>query len=259
MACCDLHDYIWRPPPAEPALARDEVHVWRAPLSLSAARIHELRQTLSTDELERAESFRFLKDRQRFIAARGILRAILSRYLKVEPGLLRFCYNAYGKPALDSGTGRSNEISFNMAHSGQLAVYALTLTRQLGIDIEHIRAVPDYERIAEQFFSPQEQSALRAIPAHLKSEAFFNCWTRKEAYVKARGEGLSLPLDQFAVSLTPGEPARLLSIAGAPHELAHWSLRELQPGPGYVGAVAIGATDWQLQCWQWLEYDSNFG
>jgi 4'-phosphopantetheinyl transferase len=243
-------DHIWRPAPAEPAIARDEVHVWRASLNLPAARIHELRQTLSTDELHRAETFHFLKHRQRFIVARGTLRAILGRYLQLEPEQLRFCYSSYGKPALERGAGRSSELSFNVAHSDQLALFALALNRRIGVDLERLRANLDYEQIAEQFFSPHERSALRALPADLKPEAFFNCWTRKEAFLKARGEGLSTPLDQFAVSLTPGEPARLLSNANDPRKIAQWSLHELQPGLGYVGALAVERADCQLRYWQ---------
>jgi 4'-phosphopantetheinyl transferase len=209
-------DHVWGRSPADLRLARDEVHVWRASLSLPAARVQDLRRTLAADELSRAERFHLPNDRQRFIAARGVLRAILGRYLKVEPGQIHFCYSAYGKPALDSGAGHDAGLHFNLAHSGQLALYAVAPSRRIGVDLERIRADLDYEQIAEQSFAPHERGALRAVPAHLKPEAFFNCWTRKEAYVKARGEGLSMPLDRFAVSLAPGEPARLLHTPADP-------------------------------------------
>jgi 4'-phosphopantetheinyl transferase len=246
-------DHIWRLPPAEPALASDEVHVWRASLSLPAARVDELRQTLSADELERAQSYHFLKDRRHFIGARGVLRSILGRYLKLEPQQLRFCYSSHGKPALESGAGRPGDLSFNVAHSGQLALFALTLNRRIGVDLERLRADLDYQQIAEQLFSPQERRALHAIAADLKPKAFINCWARKEAYLKATGEGLSTPLAQFAVSLAPGEPARLLDNTSDPREVTRWSLQELWPGPGYAGALAVEGAGWHLRCWQWLE------
>jgi 4'-phosphopantetheinyl transferase len=246
-------DHVWRLPPAELTLMRGEVHVWRAELHLPAARIHELRQTLSADETIRAEQYYFQEDRQRFIVARGVLRAILGRYLQTEPSQVRFCYSAYGKPAIESGAGRSSYLNFNIAHSGQLALFALTLSRQIGVDLERVRVDLDYEQIAERFFSPHERRSLRAVPDHLKSEAFFNCWTRKEAYVKARGAGLSTPLDQFTVSLIPGEPARLLNIRDDPRAVVRWSLWELRPGPGYAGALAVAGDDSQLRCWRWPE------
>lgn len=241
---------LWLPPPADLALSKDDVHVWRASLDLPASGVQSLQHTLAADELSRAERFHFQKDCKRFIVARGLLRAILSRYLDMEPGQLRFCYSPYGKPALATTPGQ--DISFNVSHSHGLAFYAVTRGREIGVDLERIREDLDCEQIAARFFSPHENAVLRALPAKLKPEAFFNCWTRKEAYIKAKGGGLSSSLDQFDVSLAPGEPATLLKTRGDPEEATHWSLRALRPGPGYVAALAVEGHGWRLACWQWL-------
>jgi len=129
----------------------------------------------------------------------------------------------------------------------------VTYRRAIGVDLERIRRQPAEEQIAERFFSPREVEALHALPVSMREDAFFTCWTRKEAYVKATGDGLSLPLDQFEVSLTPGEPATLLNTRWDPNEACLWSLRELIPGPGFVGAIAVKGHGWRLACWQWPE------
>jgi 4'-phosphopantetheinyl transferase len=229
--------------------------VWRIELAQPAAQVEEFRQTLSEDEIARADRFYFEKDRDRFIVARGTLRAILGRYLKRSPHELRFRYSAYGKPSLDDDDGAW--LRFNVSHSHELGLIAVTCGREVGVDIEWIRPDVATEQIAERFFSTHEVAALRALPADRQTEAFFNCWTRKEAYIKARGEGLSFPLDKFDVSLVPGEPARLLRTEGAPQEALRWRLCELLPGPGYVAALAIEGHEWQLQCWQWVKNGSH--
>jgi 4'-phosphopantetheinyl transferase len=224
------------------------VHVWRAALDMGAAQRERLEQTLSADERERAGRFYFQKDRDQFIVARGVLRTLLGRYLGLPPVQLRFSYSSYGKPSL---APELQGLSFNLSHSHGLALAAVTCDRELGVDVEYIRPEVVEEPIAERFFSTPEVAALRALPAALQPEGFFNCWTRKEAYIKARGEGLSVRLDQFQVSLTPGEPAALLSVQGDPAEAARWSLRELAPGAGYTGAVAVEGHEWLLRCWEW--------
>jgi 4'-phosphopantetheinyl transferase len=201
---------------------------------------------LSPDERARAERFHFARDRDHFIAGRGLLRVILARYLETEPGTLRFEYGRHGKPRLASTAG--DGIRFNVAHSRGLALYAVAVGRELGVDIERIE--PRLEQgIAERFFSPGEIATLRSLPPPVQREAFFACWTRKEAYVKARGEGLTLGLDQFEVSMCPGEPAALLHTASDPDEARRWSLQELAPGPGYAAALAVEGGDWMLQRW----------
>lgn len=226
-------------------LDSDEVHVWRVDLALGASDVETLRQVLSDDERARAARYHFLKDRERFTVARGILRALLGRYLNQEPRRLEFSYGPHGRPAL-AGENRTHDLCFNISHSDGLALYAFTRERQIGIDVERIRPEVANEQIAERFFAPQEVESLRALPSDRQPEAFFRCWTRKEAFIKARGEGLSLPLDQFAVSLTPGEPAAIISINGDAETASLWSLRELRPGAGYVGALAVKGHGWRL-------------
>lgn len=243
---------VWRPPPDILRLGRDEVHVWRVSLDQTAARVQNHLRTLSPDEQRRAARLYFARDRDHFIVARGVLRTLLGRYLNRDPGQLRFCYNPQGKPTLSRESG-GDWLRFNLSHSHGLALVAVTRDREIGVDVEQIRSDLADEQIAERFFSMQEVARLRALPPALQAEAFFNCWTRKEAYMKAQGVGLSLPLDQFDVSLVPGEPAAVLSTRGDPHEASRWSLRELMPGPGYIAALAVKGHDWRLTCWQWTD------
>jgi 4'-phosphopantetheinyl transferase len=233
-------------------LGNDDVHVWCAALDRTPLRVQSLRQILMADEQGRADRFCFQKDREHFIVARGLLRTILGRYLDVEPSQLRFCYNPHGKPALSeelSGDG----LRFNLSHSHGLALYAITRGREVGVDIERIRPNLVDEQIAKGFFSRREVAKLRALPLAMQQVAFFDCWTRKEAYIKARGEGLTLALNQFEVSLAPGEPAALLNTNGSADEVCRWSLQELNVGPGYRAALAVEGHGHQIGCREWLE------
>jgi len=247
----------WSAPPSTLTLAGDEVHVWSVSLHQPSSQVHRLLSVLAADEQTRAERFRFQKDRDRFIVARSVLRLILGRYLNCDPERLVFHYNAYGKPALVPAESEET-LHFNISHSAELALYAVNRGRKVGIDLEHLRSGVDIDCIAARFFSPGEVRALRALPVAVRHEAFFRCWTRKEAYIKARGEGLSLPLDQFEVTLTPGQPAALLSTAGDPPEASRWSLQDLTPTPGYVAALAVEGSDWRLACWQYLGLAATF-
>ena len=179
---------------------------------------------LSSDERDRAARFRFDRHRNHYIAARSALRQILAEYLGIAPQSIEFTVNEYGKPQLDGP-------HFNVSHSAGLAVYAVSRTRQVGIDVERVDPQFAAGQIPEHFFSPVEVASLRALPEHLQLQAFFNCWTRKEAYVKARGLGLSLPLASFDVTLDPGEPARFLRGADG------WEIEAFSPAAGYAAAV----------------------
>lgn len=233
-------------------LDNNEVHVWRSELDLSEAELRKLAKTLALDEQARAARFRFPRDRRRFIVARGVLREILARYLDRDPAKLQFCYAPFGKPALTSNSG-GDGLRFNVSHSHGFALYAVSFHRELGVDLECIRTNFPWEPIAERFFSPEEIDALHSVPRDLRYEAFLNCWTRKEAFVKARGGGLSLRLDRFSVSLIPGEPAVLLKTEDNPLEASRWGLEQLAPRSGYVAALAAEGRNWQLKCWQWSE------
>ena len=244
-------DDPWRLPPPDLALSNEEVHIWRTSLEQPAGLVHQLSQLLSHDEQTRAARFHFERDRRRFIVGRGALRIMVSRYLSVDPDQLRFRYESHGKPYLSAEFNHC-DLRFNLAHSNEVAVYAFTLGRELGIDVEHIRSLPDAEQIATRFFSAQENVALHTLPESQRLEAFFNCWTRKEAYIKAIGEGLSHPLDQFQVSLSPEEPARLLNVEGSLEEVTRWSMTSWVPAPGYVAALVVEGSGYHLECWQCL-------
>jgi 4'-phosphopantetheinyl transferase len=241
----------WHPPPKALSLTSSEVHVWEANLNQARSRIDDYLRSLSVDERERADRFHFDRDRDHFIVARGVLRNILGLYLNREPASLSFEYSSHGKPLLAPAAHR-DAISFNLSHSDGIALYVMARDRAVGVDVEFIRSGPRSEQIAERFFSLHEVATLRALPVTLQRYAFFLCWTRKEAYIKARGEGLSLPLDQFDVSLTPGEPAELIGTRPDPLEAGRWSLRNLTPEtPGYAAAVAVGGGGWSLALWSW--------
>jgi len=242
----------WLLPPDTMKLGEVEVHVWRAPLDLHPEHLENLGRILTPGEMERAKRFFFQNDRQKFVAARGLLRSILAHYLEKQPDKLRFSYSPYGKPSLASDFGELG-LRFNMSHSHEMTLIAITRGRDIGLDIERIRPNLAYQQISRRFFSPGEVANLIALPSHLQQEAFFTCWTRKEAYIKARGEGLSYPLDQFEVSLAPGEPAALLMTRGNPHEASRWSIFNLDPGPGYAAALAVEGHEIACSQWQWSQ------
>ena len=240
---------LWQAPPRSIEARRDEVHVWRASLSVAPSQLQALAPLLSADEKERAGRFHFDKDHGEFIAGRALLRILLGRYLQRAPSQLQFSYGAAGKPRL---AGEDPAPQFNLSHSHGLALYAFSRGREIGVDVEQIRSNADVEKIAERFFSAQEAATLQALPAHERGKAFLDCWTRKEAYIKAKGDGLTAPLDAFSVSLSPGEPAALLDVKDNPGEVSRWSLRDLDPGLGYAGAIIVEGSEWRLKCWEWI-------
>ncbi|HBL11403.1 MAG TPA: 4'-phosphopantetheinyl transferase [Cyanobacteria bacterium UBA11162] len=227
----------WCPPPTDLSLSAGDVHVWCTELDLPIEQIENLAQILSPDEQQRADRFYFERDKKHFIAGRGILRTILGRYLDLAPTKIEFSYSLRGKPAL-ANTDINKAFNFNLSHSKGLALYAVSKSYSLGIDLEYSRTMPDAEQLAKRFFSTNEYKVIRTLPNDQKQEAFFNAWTRKEAYLKATGEGL-MGLSQVEVSLIPGEPPRLLSIAGDQQAASHWSLYHLIPAPDYIAALAV--------------------
>jgi 4'-phosphopantetheinyl transferase len=250
----------WEEPPVDLALLSDDIHVWRASLDQPAACAQRLAQTLSAEERWRAERFHFERDRLRFIVSRGVLRMILGRYLGIEPGRLQFDYSLHGKPSLAKMPNRGGgKIYFNLSHSHGLALYAIAQEQEIGIDLEYIRPIVEADQIVQQFFSNRERAMFCALPMNQKQGAFFNCWTRKEAYLKASGRGLDWPLDKVEVSLAPGEPARLLSIAGDHQEASSWFIQALTPVPGYVAALAVKGHGWQFNYWDFDETQYGLG
>ncbi len=208
--------------------------VWKIALDQPADVVAGLRGVLSVSEIERAERFRVDRGAERYVVGRGTLRRLLERYAGVPAKELTFDLNEFGKPELPG-----SEVMFNLSHSHGVALFAVTRGRAIGVDIERIREEVTSDKIAERFFSPAEASAISALPAHEQAEAFFNCWTRKEAWIKARGQGLSIALNSFEESLAPGEPARLLATRPDPEEAGRWSLAALACEPGYAAALAV--------------------
>jgi 4'-phosphopantetheinyl transferase len=228
-------------------LEDDEVHVWEAGLDSAETCLQDLEALLSGDELERARRFHFATDRDRFVSCRGILRILLGKYLLCHPSRLNFRYTPHGKPFLET----EERLQFNLSHSQGMSVMAFSLKREIGVDVEYIRQDLEIETLASRFFSKNEATKLLNLPIPLRYQAFFRCWTRKEAYIKARGEGMSIALDQFEVSLLPDETPALLSVAGNADEVSRWSLREIVSGPDCLAALAVQGHSWNLRCFEW--------
>jgi 4'-phosphopantetheinyl transferase len=215
-------------------LGSREVQVWGVWLSGSDASLAYYRSMLSPQELQRAERFRFEHLRHSYTRSRGSLRLLLAHYLGRPPNEIQLICRPKGKPILRD----SSQIDFNASHSGQMALYAFTVGCELGIDVEQLRKLDDAESIAARFFSTAEASELLSLTPEQRGPAFFRCWTRKEAYVKAVGDGLAIPLNRFQVTLLPGIPARFVQLASDMGTAADWTLDHLELAPGYLGALA---------------------
>jgi len=238
---------VWQTTRSSISLSSGEVDVWAVGLECSEQCAATLGATLSPDERERADRFHFARDRRRFICGRGVLRHLLGAYLDVRPLDIAFSYGTYGKPAL-SGRGEGL-LKFNVTHSHELALIAVGDV-EMGVDVEAIRPMPDADDVASRFFSARELAELQALPVTVRDAAFFACWTRKEAYLKALGSGLARPLDGFTVTLAPSTPIALV-VHGDARETARWSIRELSPLIGYVAALVTEGRPRQVRCWQW--------
>jgi 4'-phosphopantetheinyl transferase len=239
-------------PPRSPspglALGPGEIHVWAVSLDPAPERVELLGRSLAADEWERAKRFRFEKHRRQYVVGRGALRTLLAAYTGTRPELVRFHYGPRGKPFLASP--EAGGLQFNLSNSDELALVGLVLGPEIGVDVEYLKPMPDCDQISERFFSESERRVLRGIPFPAKEEAFFNCWTRKEAYLKAVGEGLAAPLDSFDVTLAPGEPPRMLTLEGDAERAARWFFQHFRPAPDYVGAVAIEGGEWDVKTWE---------
>ncbi|HMQ35120.1 MAG TPA: 4'-phosphopantetheinyl transferase superfamily protein [Chloroflexaceae bacterium] len=224
----------WASPPTPLVLGPGELHVWRVVLAVEAVAARRLAEWLSPDERERAARFAFAGDRERFVVARGALRALLGAYLGLPPAALRFAYSRHGKPSLD---GPAAPLAFNLAHAGELALVVVARGRRVGVDVERVRDDFAYAPLLPDIFSPRERRAIAELPEERRRRAFFEGWARKEAYLKARGDGLSVPPSQVEVAMAPGERAPLRlppDDAGGP-----WALAPLDAGDGYAAAVVV--------------------
>jgi 4'-phosphopantetheinyl transferase len=217
------------------------VHVWSAQLDVPPSQLQALARLLSSGETERAARLRIDRDRRQFVARRGLLRVILGRYAGSAPEDLSFQYGEYGKPSLEAGTADPS-LSFNLSYSHGVALYAIARAREVGVDIERVREEMRHTELAERYFSAGERAELRTLPAGSVPRGFFNGWTRKESYVKALGTGLVTRLDRFSVSLTPGEPARVLAPHAADAGVESWTLMSLDTMPGCAAALTIAGS-----------------
>ncbi len=229
-------------------LPENEVQLWRADLEAIGADESRWQTVLSSDETVRAARFHFPRDRQRFVASRAVLRTILAGYLAIDTAGVNFSYSSKEKPLLGPAHAGS-DVMFNVSHSGGIALFAFTRHFDIGIDVEQVRRDFDLDAIARRFFSAHEQSQLAALPVDARVEGFFRCWTRKEAYIKATGDGLSLPLSQFDVSLVAEETNALRATRPDAAEAARWLLREVPGGHGYIAALCARGQEWKLSGW----------
>lgn len=240
----------WLKPATLPELSYRRVDVWRMAMDQPRMRVAALYGILDGSERARADRFYFEKHRRRFTVARGVLRHLLGAYLQIAPDRVAFEYSEHGKPSVARAANPA-DIRFNISHSNECALFAFTLRREVGVDVEYVRANLDVEALARHSFSRWEIEVLCNLPAAVRRAAFFNCWTRKEAFIKAHGEGLALGLDRFDVSLAPGEPAVLRRFEASPAELAIWSMRALEAPAGYKAALAVEGDGWELGCWEY--------
>lgn len=228
------------PPAGALTLGAREVHVWRLETDRLLPRAAEWGELLSPDERERAARLRRPADRELFAARRGACRILLARYAGAAPGSLRFAHGPHGQPSLVS-PGISSSPRFSVSHTDGLILLAVVREGAVGVDVERVRELPDMRRVARHLFSAREKQELEEVPRPALAAAFFRCWTRKEAFVKAIGAGTTFPLDAFDVSIT--EPARLYEVRSTDHRAGEWSLHHLALREPYVGALAVESRD----------------
>lgn len=221
-----------------PAPTLETIACWRVDLEQPEASVATLETVLSDDERARAARFVFSRDRRRFIVTRACLRALLARACDEPAKAIRFAYAQHGKPSLAARTG-APAVHFSVSHSADVALIALTRGTALGVDLEAVRPLPDLLDIASRFFTPTETETIMTVPPEERELAFFLCWTRKEAFSKALGDGLTLALDRYRVACRPGEPARILDIDGSAAAAAEWAVSDLRPAPRFVGAAVM--------------------
>lgn len=239
----------WPIPNKFPNLEMHQAHIWSAVLNYDIQKLKIFFDLLDADEQVRANRFHFEKDRNQFIASHGILRKILSGYLNISPEKIIFSYNEFGKPFI----ANQSDIQFNLSHSKNITLIAITKNYSIGVDIEYIKQTRDIEAIAERYFSTHECSALKQLPTEERQKAFFNGWSRKEAFLKAHGQGLSYSLEKVEVSLATNEPAKFIAIHDANENISEWELYNLEPANDFAAAVAIKGELKKIEMLQWQE------
>lgn len=233
-------------------LPKGEVHIWKLRPEPEAD-LADYSRLLGSGERERAGRFRVVLLRHNFVVDHGRMRLILGVYAGLAPEALVFAVNKFGKPELvDAGaTGPRGHLRFNLSHTEGLTLLAVCLDADLGVDVEAVRSMSDLEEIARSHFSTLENAALRAVEPDERQKAFFRCWTRKEAFLKAHGRGLSIPLDSFAVSIADEDFPVLLECSWNPEEIGRWAIFSLAPGPEFAGALAIQRGAWRIRWFDW--------
>ncbi len=230
----------WHVPDYFPGIEPGVLHIWRSIYDPSAATKENF---LSQEEKARHDRFHFERDRRRFRFSHGLLRRLLAGYLNQQPHEIKFCYTQYGKPYIETSENQSG-VEFNMSHSGDLVLVGITRSIPIGVDVEKIEPLPDMDQVAGRFFAKGEQKDLFSLSGSKKITAYYQCWTRKEAVIKASGEGLSMPLDSFRVSLLPEEPVRVINSS----DEKPWTLFDLTPAGGYAAAAAAPVSNLQVCC-----------
>ncbi|UCG85771.1 MAG: 4'-phosphopantetheinyl transferase superfamily protein [Gemmatimonadota bacterium] len=247
----------WTTRSTAPQLTEGMVQVWRVALDAPRSIVEQLKTVLSNRERERTEEIAFERQRLRFIMGRACLRVLLGDYLRQSPRDLDFTYGPHGKPALRSSQAIGS-IRFNLAHSHEMALYAFALNREVGVDIEHWHTVDDGPGIARRFFAPEEIKELEALPPDRWQEGFFRCWTRKEAYIKARGEGLTMPLSEFSITVQSRDQAVLLRSVADPNDVSRWSVEDLHPADQFSAALVAEGADWSVELFQLPEWPDRY-
>src|SRR3972149_10251085 len=244
MTGSDPSNPIWSVAPAKFTVAAGEVHVWLVRADDAALGMACCENLLATAERERAARFKFEKDRRLYTVAHAALRSLLAGYLNVAPGDLEFEIGPRGKPRL-APTFNKDSLEFNLSHSSEVALIAMNREREIGVDVEQVKKEFAFAEVAERCFTTREVSAIRALPEDLQRRAFYQCWTSKEAFLKAKGVGLSGELDEVEILI--GDKGRVQVKSTLPG----WYLSELSPCDGYVGAVALEGYECDIRCYQW--------
>lgn len=240
---------LWQPSPFIIPEPVSHIDLWRVRLGKSEGNDQDLRSILASQELDRADRFRFPHLRNDFVLSHAALRTILARYLKVPPQDIRFYTGEYGKPEISSPLNHTN-LQFNLSHSGEWAIIAVTQDRAVGVDVEKFRSDVNHLDLAHRYFSEREYQSLLALPVDERESAFFICWTRKEAFLKALGEGLSYPLSQFSVTISAENPG-LEHVDNDPTAISRWKFTSFQPGENYYGTVVYEKGPCELNQWDW--------
>lgn len=239
----------WLTPPESLRLGQGEVHVWRGIVDIPSSRLQVYWKTLSQEEQQRAHRLRFPLHRRRWVAARGMLRLLLGRYLDLSSQELEFGTGPHGKPFVQHPT--TPTLFFNISHSQKIALFAFSQESEVGIDVEGSRPHLNHEDIAKRILNAQEQEWLQSLPASKKKSAFLTCWTRKEAFTKAHGIGLTFPLQDITVTFLPHQPPGVVKVADSSLNHHQWTMYDITPRLRYAGALVVAGHPRSIHYWNY--------